>query len=178
MAMTVNIYPAANGSYQQCAQQYPASGSHYDKLSTNDGYETYVKSSRVGGTTFYETYRFNFPAGIYSNITLKMWVCCESGSYGHYSKSGAFVYSPAGSYASGLTALACGPSNFALKSYSFSTNPITGAAWGVIDNTTEFGFKGWQCCNNESMLITQLYLTVTYEPLSSGGAQIIGLSDI
>lgn len=172
--VTVNLYPVANGSYQQCYSQYPSSGYHWDKLSTNDGLSSYVDSARYGGTTLYETYKFTFPAGIYSQVVLTFVAKYVYGTYGHYSNIGAHVRSGGSGYSEPLEPL--WDAGWTTYTYTYNQNPVTGLDWGVIDgNDVEFGFKGWQCCNNENILVTQLYLTVTYIPIGGGGAQIIGL---
>ena len=173
--VTATLRPVANGEYQQCYQQEPSSGEHWDKV-CDQTTATYVRSYRTGGTTLYETYKFNFPPGVYSQIKLTLYAKDLYGTYGHYSNIGGYVYkSGVGGHAESLEALY--DTKWTYYTYTYNQNPITDTAWGMLSgDAVEFGFKGWQCCNNESILLAEVVLEVTYTPIAAGSGQIIGLS--
>lgn len=170
---TIIIYPNANIS-AGIPTQYPSSGSHYDKLLSQDDASTYVACASGAGVQIDEFQIPAFRLGTINSVSLVS-RCVSLQNNSGQSKTGLRIQ--------GLSTIYWGttqnpPTGWTTYTDTWYTDPSTGAAWtpaSVASLSVCLGLSsnsgGW------TIKCTQLYMVVDYTPygtyqevLLSGGS--------
>ncbi len=170
---TVTIYPGSAGDLTEWATQYPASGSHWEKVkeTVKDDDTTYLQTtdSSAYKTDIFKLTAFAAVGGKINSITVHNWQrVTVSPEWVYYyttiKTGGSLYYSP-------LVSSATAPATYTDTSYTWSTNPHTGVAWTWADIATlQIGLK-LKAGSGGTHRWTQCYVVVDYTP-TPGGANV------
>lgn len=176
--MQVTYRPNANGSYVP-AHYTSDQGAPYQCVDdvTPDDDISYIYVQQSDGN-IYATFKFPNPTetGIINSITVyvrgrQVWGSVHDGNW--YVALYQPGYSPA-SYGAGSIS-----TSYVYQSQVFTTNPFTSAAWSWSDlNSLQIGCYMGMYGSGSYIRITKIYVVIDYTPISTGGAQIIGLTTL
>lgn len=157
---TLTLRPNANGTLQEYNNQFPASGSHYDKVdeAVADDSTTYIYNT----VTSYKTDTFGIPNHTTETGTINY----VKVYYKHLEANGQAAYTKAAVYTH--TTLYVGTAynsggSWAVSSHQWDTNPNTSSAWTWDEiDALEIGVSGIATALPAYSNVTQVYVEVNY----------------
>ncbi len=160
MSAEVTFYVSGPGSLTEIPYQYPASGSHYEKVITNDGDTSYVYNDSVTSKTDLYKISPTIQSGRINYVRVSVVQKPHSTGQPRYVqpalKTGGSVF-----YGSTQTP----PQSVYTTVYNdWTTNPSTLALWTWSEiYALEIGAAIWANAPGWEEMITQVYVTINYE---------------
>jgi len=155
------LTPDGIGDQTFIPSQYPTMGEHWDKVLTNDGYDTYLfTTTKLERKDLYNLTDYVDGAGVVNSVVVHFVVAGGSGGNVGYAKA---AIKTNGTVYEGTPQVQTGPS-FVDRAYEWTENPSTGEewTWGEID-ALQAGVVISKEPNGDTAACTQVYVVVNYE---------------
>ena len=170
MVTTITLRPTGAGYSTMWPSQYPAYGSHWDKLdeAPTDENSTYIGLGSLGEVLDLFTHDGYVGDGDISEVRLLVRGCNNAGGSSYSWWKGALRISGTNYYGSEVNYATTIP--YTTWTWTWTTNPATTIAWRWSDiEALQFGIAARNGTGGDTTRCTQIYLEIDFTPAESGG---------